>query len=565
MLALSSGARRMTMNGGKLRLVGRARIAMLVTGAGFAALLGLFADSSATAPPPRAKDQVLVIQQVITPTLEPAFFSLYHNYTLIDNLFDTLVKRDTRGRLVPGLASSWSAAGRVWTFKLRRDARFSDGTPITATDVRYSLIRALTPITNETMQRLGVTTTFPQGLIVTPDILGAAAIRAGSATSLPRNAITAPDRYRVRITLEAARADFPDRMAYPAFGVVKASNVASGGAGSPWWYKPVSSGPFAVQSFVPNTSVTLVRNRYYRPKPILQRVEFKVVTNTQTAEIAYQAGDLDVVRTVYSDVLNLESRGLHSQMRARQDVTVSNFIVNPTIPPTDDLHVARAIWMAIDRQALTRRILDGLVQPATTFTPPGLVPGYTAKGYTPLAFNPAAARAELARSKYGTGITLRAWASASQDPRSIQAIAQMLEQNLGVDVTIRTTLSPAQAPKDQAVNLNFSAQGATFLAPCSMVQRWPDFITFANGANNVNFGALTAPGLEAAMKACYSANPANVWRRVMAVESILKQYPQFIPVHYNRSFYLVKPKVRNLALGNSWNIANLDQVWIAAD
>lgn len=545
----------------------RARGARITTlGIGLV-ILGLFAGSSSgspTAKPPRAKDQVLVIQQVITPTLEPAFFSLYHNYTLVDNLYDTLVETDGRGRLIPGLATSWSSKGPVWTFKLRRDARFSDGSRITSTDVRFTLLRALTPVSNETMQQLGVTTTFPQGLVVTPDIVGASAVRAGTATSIPANAITTPDRYTVRIRLDRERSDFAERMAYPGFGVVKASNVASSSVSTPWWYHPVSSGPFAVAAFVPNTSVTLVPNKHYRTKPILERVEFKVVTNTQTAEIAYQAGDLDVVRTVYSDVLNLQSRGLQSQMRARQDVTVSNFIVNSQVQPTDDPHVARAVWMAIDRQTLTRRVLDGLVQPATTFTPPGLVPGYSAKGYKGLKFDPAAARAELAKSKYGTNITLRAWASSSQDPRAIQAIAQMLEQNLGIKVSLRTSLSPAQAPKDQAVNLNFSAQGATFLAPCSMMQRWPDFLAFSAGANNVNFGGVPAPGLESAMSACYAAKGRDIWPKVMAVENLMTEFPQFIPVHYNRGFYLVKPKVRNLVLGNSWNIANLDQIWIAA-
>src|SRR6185503_11775282 len=137
------------------------------------------------------------------------------------------------------------------------------------------------------------------------------------------------------------------------------------------------------------------------------------------------------------------------------------------------------------------------------------------------------------------------------------AIAQMWQQNLGIRVSIQTSLNPAQAPKSQAANVIFSAQGATFAAPCAMMQRWPDFIVFAGGANNVNFGAVQNPRIKAAMDACYAASPKTVWSKVMAAENVMADTPQFIPVHYNRSFYLVKPKIRGLALGPYWNIANL--------
>jgi oligopeptide transport system substrate-binding protein len=529
---------------------------------------GALAGASAGRPeatPARAANQTLVIHQPLAPTLEPAFFANSNNFTLVNNLFETLVKTE-KGKPVPGLALSWSSQGnRVWTFNLRRNARFSDGSRITAADVRYSLVRTLTPITNAQMQALGVTTTFPQGFVVLPDVVGASAVQNGKATAIPASSITAPNQYTVRITLERPRTDLPERLAFPAFGVVKRSNVETSSASAPWWYRPVSSGPFAVSSFVPNTSVTLVPNRrYWGQKPVLQRVEFKVVTNTQTAEIAYQSGDLDITRTVYSDVLNLQSKGLHSQMRAYTDLNTSVFIVNGQVEPTDDPHVARALAMAIDRTTLTKTVLDGLVQPARTFTPPGLAPGYNAKGFNnALAFNPTAAKAELARSKYGSSITIRAWASSSQDPRAIQAIAQMWQQNLGIRVSIQTSLSPTQAPKSQAANMIFASQGATFTAPCAMMQRWADFVVFADGANNVNFGAYRAPGLDAALNACYASAGAGTWSKVMAAENLMTATPQFIPVNYNRTFYLVKPKVRNLAFGPMWNVANLGSVWIA--
>ncbi len=550
----------------KSRRWSRSRIALLPLLV--AAIVAVTAAPSDGASPKRAADQTLVVRYIPAATgspvtLDPAFLENNNDTTAVSNLFETLVKVDAKGRVLPGIATSWKQNGATWTFTLRRNAKFSDGSPITSADVKYSLVRTLTPVSAADMKALGVTTATPHGFTVLPDVLGAADVAAGKATAIAPNAVTAPSKYTVKVTLAKPRADLLLRLAYASEGIVKASNVQAS-TGKPWWYQPVSSGPFKVAAFVPGTSLSLVPNpRYYGPKPILKHVEFKVVADTQTAEIAYEAKNLDVVKTTYSEVLPLETHGYKDQLRSALDSNVSVFIVNAKVAPTDDPHVARAIAMAIDRRTLAKQVLDNLVTPAYTFTPQ-YFPGYSAKGFKPLAFNPAAAKAELAKSKYGSNITVRAWSSGSQDPRAIQALAQMLQQNLGIKVQIENALSPAQAPESQGANLILSGQGPTFVAPCSMMQRWPDFVAFADGAKNVNFGAFNPAPLDSMMASCYAASGANTWKRVVALEQLMTDYPQFIPVNYNRSYYLVQPYVKNIAFGQIWNISNLSQVWIAA-
>ena len=547
------------------------RIARLTVVALVAA--GLIASVSsakpAKAPPAKASNQTLVVRELVSggvpPVLDPALLTNDNNWTLVDNLFAKLVTVDNKGQLHPSLATSWSSKNnKVWTFNLRHDAKFSDGKPITAADVKYSFVRDLTPLTTTQMQQLEATTNFPEGFVLLPDVLGASDVQNGKATAIPSNAITTPSKYSVRITLASPRTDLPSRLASASMGIVEASNVATSTAGNPWWYHPVSSGPFKVTNFVANTSISLAPNPgWFGTKPILQDVEFKVVSDTQTAEIAYEAGSLDVVKTTYSDITGLETHGYKDQLRSVLDPQVSVFIVNWNNPPTDDVHVVRALAMAIDKRTLTTNVLDNLVTPASTFTPP-LFPGYTSKGFTnPLKFSADAAKAELAKSKYGSNITIRAWTSSSQDPRAIQAVAQMWQQNLGIKVQIQTSLSAASAPKDSAANVIFSAQGPNFVTPCSMVQRWPDFVSFAQGANNVNFGAVNPPNLASLMSACYAASASDAWSKAMAVENLMTQYPQFIPVNYNRSYYLTKPYVKGITFGGYWNISDLSNVWIA--
>jgi len=526
------------------------------------------AGGATPAKPKPAKDQTLNYGVNILPILDPAFFGTNATWTIQDNLFVRLTSADPKTHQVtPALATSWtpSNGNTVWTFKLRHDAKFADGKPITSADVKYSLVRAFTPVSAGDMQALGVTNQFPQGLIVIPDVLGAQDIAKGAATTLPADAIRAPNKYTIRITLGAPRNDLPQRLANPSLGIVEAANVAATSAATPWWYNAVASGPFKMVGFVPNTSVSLAPNPYwFGDKPLLKRVNFNIITNIQTAEIAYQAGSLDFLKTVYSDVNNLSNSGYKDQLHGYADNAVSVLLVN-RVGATANPSVVKALTLALDKKTVAQTVLAGLPRVAQTFTPPQW-PGYSVKGYKPIAFDPNAAKAELAKSGLNpSSIVIHLTYSASQDPRAAQAIAQMWQQTLGINVQILTTPPPANASPDQAVNVQLQAQGPTFVAPCSMVQRIKDILITGAGANNVNIQPTTTiqPALDDALNACYQAPASQVWSKVMAIETLNQQFQVFVPVLWNIDYFLVKPYVKGVSLGPYWNIGNLSKVWIA--
>ncbi len=534
-------------------------------------LVAAFAVSGATGATPQpkaAKDQSFTYAINIVPILDPAFFGTNATWTIQDNLFVRLTVADPKTHLAsPSLATSWSSSNNntVWTFKLRRDAKFSDGKPITAADVKYSLTRAFTPVDAGQMQALGVTNQFPQGFIIIPDVLGAQEVATGKATAISPDAIRAPSRYSIRITLAQPRNDLPQRLANPALGIVQQANVATSSAATPWWYNPVTSGPFKITAFSAGTSLTLAPNAsYFGDKPVLKRVDVSIIPNLQTAAIAYQSGSVDFFKTVYSDVNNLASSGYKDQLRAYADNAVSVLFIN-TVGPTANPNVVRALTLALDKKTVAQTVLAGLPRVALTFTPPQW-PGYSAKGYKPITFDAAAAKAELAKSGLNpSNITIRMTYSGSQDPRAAQAIAQMWQQTLGINVQILTTAPPANASPDQAVNMMLQAQGPTFVTPCSMVQRIKDILITGAGANNVNVQPNTAiqPALDNALNACYQSSAAEVWAKVMAIETMNQQTQVFIPVLWNLDYFLVKPYIKGLRLGPYWNIGNLSKVWIA--
>lgn len=525
----------------------------------------LISGCAAASGEPEEGGGTLVIRQEIAPVLDPAFMESDRQRTLIDNLFEPLVRMDADGTPVPALAESWEPSddGKTWTFKIRTDAQYSDGTAITADDVVYSLTRAVTPISAEEQQALGVQSSSPKGLAVLPDVVGVAEISAGNAETLPDGAITAPDDQTVVIKLTTASADIIARLAYPALGVVEQENVESGTKGKPWWYAPVASGPFQLDELEAQSLVRLTPNeKYFGTVSTLDAVEFRVVDDSQTAIVAWEAGDMDIVKVQTSEVQNLRDAGNEDSIVSAQDAQTIVLLANP-IGPTADVHVLRALAMAVDKETLAGA-LDDLITTAYTFTSP-ISPGYDVDGVPVLEFDATEAKAELAKSAFAPSeISINVNNPGNLDDRALPVIAQMWEQNLGITVNILNELPPATAPEGQAANLLLLAQGPNYTGTCAMARRWPDFITFAAGANNVNFGAIEGPGLDQIVDACTTAaDDEAAWEAVREFETLLTEYPQFIPVWYGNSYYLVADRVEGVRFGNNWQIANLPEVTLS--
>lgn len=537
-------------------------------GAAAVAMCTALAMVAACSPAEEQSEQVrdtLVIRQEIPPVLDPAFMESDRQRTLIDNLFEPLVRMSSNAEVVPALAESWEISddGTTLTFAIRADAKFSDGSNLTAHDIRYSLVRALTPVSAEEQQALGVDSASPKGLAVLPDVLGVAEISAGSAEELPEDAITALDDTTLVIKLAGPSADILARLAYPALGVVQQENVETSESGQPWWYRPVASGPFQLDEFESESLAMLSPNNdYYGSVSSLSSVSFRVVEDTQTAIVGWESGDMDIVKVLNSDVQNLRESGHEDDLASVQDAQTVVLLANP-VGPTADLHVLRALAMALDKDKLAGA-LDDLVTPAHTFTSP-VAPGYNLDGVPTLDFDVEAAKAELARSDFAAeDISIRVNNPGNLDARALPVITQMWEQNLGITVRILNELPPATAPEGQAANLLLIAQGPNYTGTCAMARRWPDFLTFAQGANNVNFGAITAPGLQEVVQECTTAeDDAAAWQTVAEFETLLMKHPQFIPVWYDNSTYLVDPAVENVRFGNNWQIANLPEVTVA--
>ncbi len=369
------------------------------------------------------------------PSLDPHLSTDATSAVILVEVFGGLVTIATNLKIVPDLAESLpqiSADGTVYTFRLRKDAKFHNGKPVTAHDVKWSLERAADPATQSPVvdQYLG-------------DIVGAEKKLAGEAQEI--SGVRVIDEHTIEITLDAPKSYFLAKLTYPTAFVLDRENVESGRR---WFRTPNGTGPFKLTEYVPGESLVLERNEFFHLGPaLLGRVRF--ILSGGTSMLMYENDEIHLTGVGLADLDRLldPSEPLSKELhQAPPSFSIDYIGMNVTRPPFDDANVRQALNYAIDREEIARVVLAGLETPAKGILPPGF-PGYNPdlQGYE---FNPEKARQLMRESKYGEDwergafprifLTISAGFGAAA-PLDLEVILQMWEQHLGIQVEIQQT------------------------------------------------------------------------------------------------------------------------------
>ncbi len=363
------------------------------------------------------------------PTLDPANSSDSYSAQFITEIFSGLVSFDKDLKIVPEIAQSWdtSADGKVYTFHLRTDAKFQDGRPVTAQDFKYSIERAADPATHST--------TAPDYLA---DIVGFMDKYNGKANDV--SGVKVVDDHTVQITIDAPKTYFLAELTFPAAYIVDKNNVESGQ--QPWYLKPNGTGAYKLQEWDQGQKIVLVRNPDYYgdPKPSVDEVDY--ILGGGSFMTMYENGDLDAAPVTLADIdrVNDPSNPLNKELTKAPQLNTYFLIFNTKKAPFDDPNVRKAFAMSVDRQKLSSVVYKNMVTPATGILPQAF-PGVNdnQKG---IPYDPAQAKQLLAKSKYASGLPDITWTtiggggSAGTD---VQAIAQMLKDNLGANISLEQT------------------------------------------------------------------------------------------------------------------------------
>ncbi|WP_242527241.1 peptide ABC transporter substrate-binding protein [Ktedonosporobacter rubrisoli] len=338
-------------------------------------------------------------------TLDPALAHDTASINAIQMMFTGLVQLDDKLQVHPQLARSWEMGddGLTWTFHLRPNLKFSDGTALTSADVAYSIDRSLQPKTQSRIAPIYL------GLVKDSDKL-----LAGKIQTLIGDSLKTPDPNTLVITTRQKAAYFLAMLAYPSSYVVEKKLIDKYGTQfTDHLNEGGSSGPFKVAQYTHHQGITFVPNAaYYNDKPQLQKVIFTFFHTPDEAYQAYQNNKVDTSGVPIASFATDKKRPDFFQIPA---LWTNYYTMNYLVKPFDNIHIRQAFALAIDKTSIANNVWKGTVAPTNHIVPQGMA-GYNPKLTGPDGTQGLSGDASKAQALLKQGLQEEGWSDVSKMP-----------------------------------------------------------------------------------------------------------------------------------------------------
>jgi peptide/nickel transport system substrate-binding protein/oligopeptide transport system substrate-binding protein len=329
-------------------------------------------------------------------TFDPALSTDFAASTVINMLFTGLVRLDDQLQVQDDLAESHSVAddGVTWTFKLKPNLKFSDGTPLTSADVAYSIDRALSPELKS-----------PNALAYLGLIKDSEKRYTGQIETLLNDSILTPDPQTVILIANKRSSYFLQALTYQTSYVVQKSMIDKYGNN---FAEHLSEGiggdgPFMVEKYVPREQVVFVPNlNFHGPKPQLRKVAMLIIQSTDTAYRAYQAGQLDqapVPSQNLAEAMALPDGQFHQFPLLEVHFITMNYLT----APFDNIKIRQAFALAVNKDDIAHYVYRDTVFATNHIVPKGM-PGYNPNLTGPLDVQGTNGDQDLARQLFHEGM-----------------------------------------------------------------------------------------------------------------------------------------------------------------
>jgi oligopeptide transport system substrate-binding protein len=495
-------------------------------------------DDSAAAG--QAEGGKLVRLYIDPPTLDPHLTTDATSAQIIIEVFGGLVTIDRDLNIVPDLAEDWdiSLDGRVYTFYIRPGAVFHNGRPVTADDVRWSLERVTSPLTESPVvdQYLG-------------DIVGVKEKLNGDAQSI--SGVRVIDGHTLEITIDAPKSYFLAKLTYPTGFVLDRENVESDPR--KWFRNPNGTGPFKLSQYDVGEMLVLTRNEDYHLGPA-RLASVEMILSGGTSMLMYENDEIHISGVALADLDRLLDPGneLNPELRrAPPSFSVQYIGMNVNDPPLDDLKVRQALNLAIDKQEIATIVLGDQVVPANGILPPGF-PGFNEnlKGYK---FDPVKARRLLEESSYGgdlenmPSVTITTAGSfGATVSLDMEVVLQMWEKNLGIKSEFQQT-EFATFLRDLHKH-RFQMFDIGWIADYPDPENFLDILFHSESSNNhTNYNN---PQVDALLEQARIETDESVRFQIYnQVEQLIIDDAPWVPLWYSGEQYvLIKPNVHDYLL-----------------
>jgi oligopeptide transport system substrate-binding protein len=514
---------------------------------------------SDAAPPDQ---QVLNLRLTGEPkSLDPQRANFSTEITIVKQLFSALFTYDESLAVVPDLADKMptgdnggiSKDGKTYTITLR-DASFTNGRKITASDVVYSIQRELDP------NIAGPYASFYYSIAGAKEYntaLGTkTAPKTPSAAELDQLktavGVTAKDDKTVVFTLVAPAVSFLQQLAIWPAAVVPKEVIEK--AGDKWTEAGtlIGSGPFTLKEWAHNDHITLIANpNWHRGKAILQQINIKMIEDEATTYAAYLAGDLDttIVPPANRKEVMSPASPLNKELVQKTELTTFALEFNNQEKPFDNPKVRAAFGTAVDRKAFIEGVLQGVGNPTTSWIPAGM-PGNDASIGKKYEVDATKAKQLLSEAGYPNGQGLPKVTLMIRSSDTNRLIAQFLQdqfkKNLGVDMDVEyvdTATYQGRYTKSQ-FQMVFGGWGADWPFP----DNWIDELFGTGGSNNqYQYSNAKVDDLLKQVKAeTDTKKQLDIYDQIQ--KTIIDDDAGIVPIYNRAVFLLVKPKVKNLII-----------------
>jgi oligopeptide transport system substrate-binding protein len=472
--------------------------------------------------------------------IDPHLTTGMTEYRLQIALFEGLLTKDPQTlELVPGVAESWivSPDGRNYTFKLRRDARWSNGDALTARDFMYAWNRALMPALGNQ---------YAYSLYV---LKNAERFHKGEISDFSRVGVSTPDDYTLQVDLVAPVPYFLQLLDHHSMFPLHQATIEKFGRideRGTQWTRPgnfVGNGPFALKEWVPNKIITVQKNPHYwdTTRVRLNEIRFYPVQESSIEERMFRAGQLHVTEQLPLEKTQgyRDADSPYLQMHPYFGTYFYRF--NTTVKPLNDVRVRRALALSIDRERIVEKVTRGGQPPAYNLTPPDTM-SYTAEAK--LEFDLDKARALLADAGYpgGKGFPPLEILYNTQEGhlKIAQAIQQMWKQALGIDVGLLN--QEWKVFLDSEANMDFQISRASWIGDYLDPNTFLDLFVTGGSNNRTGWGDPHYDELIAA--AVTAATREERYRLFQQAEKILMDAAVIAPIYTYTRVYLKSPDVK---------------------
>lgn len=472
-------------------------------------------------------------------SLDPHLTTGVPEYRIISALMEGLTTEDPKTlEPLPGVAESWEVSddGRVYTFKLRKDAKWSNGDPVTAGDFVYSFQRILSP-------KLGAEYAYMLDVLE-----GARERREGRETDPAKLGAKALDDHTLELTLAKAAPYFLKMLNHHSWFPVHPGTVDKFGGmhdrGSRWSREAyVSNGPFVLAEWKMRQHIRVKKSPTYwdRDKVKLNEIVYYPVEDESSEERMYRSGLLHATATVPLSKRPEYAASKPDHLRSDPYLTTYYYLINTTKKPFNDPRVRTALSLAIQRKILTDKVLKGGQQPAKWFTPIG-AGGFEAQ--QTVHEDIAKARKLLAEAGYPNGrgfpkFTLM-YNTSESHKRIAQVVQQMWKKNLGIRVDLANQEWQVYMTKRR--DLDYEVARAGWAGDFADPHNFLDLFLQSSGNNNTGWGSAEYDKLiEEASGEQDTSKRFSLYKKA---ESILGKEMPVIPVYWYTTNYLVRPEVK---------------------